>query len=176
MGLQRQTLTGALSVLQKNPRLTSLHSYKATSELLSLIAEFPQPGLILHWWLGTESETNRAVELGCYFSVNGSSVVGEKFSRRYQLIVCYRKRIIRLETGVGGFSDQVKLDTLRRHLQKPTVSVGRRFAGKLGELLRLSFGRAKPVVYSLVDQASVGGGVGGVGTDSYAFGATLEIP
>ena len=73
MDLQTQTLAGALSVLQRSPRITSLHSYKATSEVLSLIAEFPQPGLILHWWLGTARETDRAVELGCYFSVNRSS-------------------------------------------------------------------------------------------------------
>ena len=73
MDMQRHTLAGALGVLQQSPRITSLHSYKATSEILSLIAEFPQSGLILHWWLGTESETDRAVELGCYFSVNRSS-------------------------------------------------------------------------------------------------------
>ena len=73
MDMQRHTLAGALGVLQQSPRITSLHSYKATSEILSLIAEFPQPGLILHWWLGTEGETARAVELGCYFSVNRSS-------------------------------------------------------------------------------------------------------
>lgn len=73
MNMQRQTLSAALRVLQVSPRITSLHSFKATSEILSLIAEFPQPGLILHWWLGTESETKRAVELGCYFSINRSS-------------------------------------------------------------------------------------------------------
>ena len=73
MDMQRHTLAGALGVLQQSPRITSLHSYKATSEILSLIAEYPQPGLILHWWLGTEGETARAVELGCYFSVNRSS-------------------------------------------------------------------------------------------------------
>lgn len=74
MDMQRETLANALSVLQRVPRLTSLHSYKATDEILRTIAEYPQPGLILHWWLGTESETYRAVELGCYFSVNRSSV------------------------------------------------------------------------------------------------------
>ena len=74
MKLQRHTLASALGVLQRSPRITSLHSYKATSEILSLIADCPQPGLILHWWLGTESETARAIELGCYFSVNRSSV------------------------------------------------------------------------------------------------------
>lgn len=74
METQRRTLVAALGALQQNPRITSLHSYRATSEMLSVIAECPQPGLILHWWLGTESETVRAVELGCYFSVNRSSV------------------------------------------------------------------------------------------------------
>ena len=73
MDLQRETLASALSVLQKVPRITSLHSYKATNEIMRMIAAYPQPGLILHWWLGTESETYRAVELGCYFSVNRSS-------------------------------------------------------------------------------------------------------
>lgn len=74
METQRHTLAVALGALQQNPRITSLHSYRATSEILSLIAEYPQPGLILHWWLGTERETVRAIELGCYFSVNRSSV------------------------------------------------------------------------------------------------------
>ena len=73
MKMQRHTLASALDVLQQSPRITSLHSYMATSEILRLIADCPQPGLILHWWLGTESETARAVELRCYFSVNRSS-------------------------------------------------------------------------------------------------------
>lgn len=74
MKIQQHTLKSALGVLQQHPRITSLHSYMATSEILNLIANYPQPGLILHWWLGTSSETARAVELGCYFSVNRSSV------------------------------------------------------------------------------------------------------
>ena len=73
MAMQRHTLASVLGVLQQSPRITSLHSYKATSEIVSLIEECPQSGLILHWWLGTECETARAVELGCYFSVNRSS-------------------------------------------------------------------------------------------------------
>ena len=32
------------------------------------------PGIILHWWLGDAQQTRRAVDLGCYFSVNASSV------------------------------------------------------------------------------------------------------
>lgn len=74
MKIQRYTLASALGVLQQSPRITSLHSYMATSEILNLIVHCPQPGLILHWWLGTANETDRAVELGCYFSVNRSSI------------------------------------------------------------------------------------------------------
>ena len=73
MEMQRHTLANALSVLQRTPRITSLHSYRATSDVLRLIEDCRQPGLILHWWLGTRGETARAVELGCYFSVNRSS-------------------------------------------------------------------------------------------------------
>ena len=73
MKIQQHTLANALGVLQLSPRITSLHSYMATSEILIVIADCPQPGVILHWWLGTASETARAVELGCYFSVNRSS-------------------------------------------------------------------------------------------------------
>lgn len=73
MKIQRHTLASALGALQQSPRITSLHSYMATSDILSPIADCPQPGLILHWWLGTASETARALELGCYFSVNPTS-------------------------------------------------------------------------------------------------------
>ena len=60
-------------MLSESPRLTSLHSYRATAEVLDLIEQHQQPGLILHWWLGSPEQTRRAIELGCYFSVNRSS-------------------------------------------------------------------------------------------------------
>ena len=85
MEMQQRTLRSALTTLQQNPRITSLHSYAATSDILSLIADCPQPGLILHWWLGTESETDRAIELGCYFSVNRSSVRRKDLLKRIPL-------------------------------------------------------------------------------------------
>lgn len=73
LDIQRRTLESALRVLQKSPRITSLHSYKATNDILSLVENYPQPGLILHWWLGSEATTAKAIELGCYFSINRSS-------------------------------------------------------------------------------------------------------
>lgn len=75
MDQQVATLVEALRVLRRTPRITSLHSYAATGKLLSLVEDYSSPGIILHWWLGDARETKRAEELGCYFSVNASSVM-----------------------------------------------------------------------------------------------------
>lgn len=74
MEKQVETLSEAFEVLRQTPRLTSLHSYAATGQLLELLEAGSPPGIILHWWLGDAQQTRRAVELGCYFSVNASSV------------------------------------------------------------------------------------------------------
>lgn len=74
MDQQLDTLAKALDVLRGAPRLTSLHSYAAAGQLLELLEADCPPGIILHWWLGDPRQTERAVELGCYFSVNASSV------------------------------------------------------------------------------------------------------
>jgi len=69
---QLQTLRGALDVLASEPRITSLHSYRATDQLLDELVLRPVPGTVLHWWLGSATATRRAAELGCYFSVNAA--------------------------------------------------------------------------------------------------------
>ena len=74
MDKQVETLFEAFDVLRRTPRLTSLHSYAATGQLLEVLEASSPPGIILHWWLGDAQQTRRAVNLGCYFSVNASSV------------------------------------------------------------------------------------------------------
>ncbi|WP_150246256.1 TatD family hydrolase [Nocardiopsis quinghaiensis] len=69
---QRATLDAVLATLQQNPRLTSIHSFAATNVTLECLTARPIHGAVLHWWLGNETQTKRAVELGCYFSVNAS--------------------------------------------------------------------------------------------------------
>lgn len=72
---QQETLRSILELVTRLPRIVSIHSYKATSATLSLLAESGfQDGRILHWWLGDEVETQQALELGCYFSVNFSMI------------------------------------------------------------------------------------------------------
>lgn len=68
--VQRLTFEAILEPLQATPRITSIHSYSATVEVLYCLVARPVPGPVLHWWLGDPEQTRRAVELGCYFSVN----------------------------------------------------------------------------------------------------------
>ena len=69
---QQQTLRSVLDVLTEQPRIVSLHSYRSTDLLLDELNARPIRGVVLHWWLGSQRATRRAVELGCYFSVNAA--------------------------------------------------------------------------------------------------------
>jgi TatD DNase family protein len=70
--LQRATFRSALAVLQHSPRITTIHSYAACGEVLDLLADVPITGAVLHWWLGSPEQTARALDLGCYFSINAA--------------------------------------------------------------------------------------------------------
>ena len=73
LGLQVEVLSEALDILACKPRLVSLHSYQATGELVNLVVTRALKGVVLHWWLGENKETDAAIEAGCYFSINPSS-------------------------------------------------------------------------------------------------------
>jgi len=73
MATQQATLRDVLKVVQRAPRITSLHSYQATEQVLAELEAQPIRGAVLHWWLGNAAQTRRAIELGCYFSINASS-------------------------------------------------------------------------------------------------------
>lgn len=72
LGIERQqhTLREVLGVLADNPRIASIHSAGATTEVIDELEQTPITGAVLHWWLGDRRDTVRALELGCYFSFN----------------------------------------------------------------------------------------------------------
>lgn len=75
LATQTAILGSVLSATHQLPRVVSLHSYRATAEMVEVLKqEGGRPGRILHWWLGTEYETEEMLKLGCYFSVNYSMV------------------------------------------------------------------------------------------------------
>jgi len=56
-------------------KIVTVHSVRSTRAVLDHIESFMPPGkgkVVLHWFTGTGSEARRAIELGCFFSVNAA--------------------------------------------------------------------------------------------------------
>lgn len=62
-------------------KIVTTHSVRATKIVLDMIEQFMPPSrgrVVLHWFTGTVAEAKRAVDLGCYFSVNTEMLANEK--------------------------------------------------------------------------------------------------
>lgn len=71
---QEQVLDSILDRLQAAPRIASIHSSGASGRVLDALERRPIRGAVLHWWRGDNTQTRRAVELGCWFSINAAGV------------------------------------------------------------------------------------------------------
>jgi TatD DNase family protein len=79
---QKDVFSQILEMLADRPRLVSIHSVGAAGKVLDTLERHPQSGAILHWWRGSISETDRAVEMGCFFSLNAAEVQRPKVMDR----------------------------------------------------------------------------------------------
>jgi TatD DNase family protein len=68
-----------LEVVQSIPRIVSIHSYRASEQVLADLQQRPISVPVLHWWTGTAAETRKAVALGCYFSIHSAVARHSKF-------------------------------------------------------------------------------------------------
>jgi TatD DNase family protein len=58
---------------EQGGKIITIHSVRAASKVLRHIESSLPPGRarpVLHWFTGTAADARRAVELGCYFSIN----------------------------------------------------------------------------------------------------------
>jgi len=58
---------------QQGGKILSLHSVRASKPVLDMLDEHLPPdraGVVLHWFTGSKTDVRRAVDRGCYFSVN----------------------------------------------------------------------------------------------------------
>lgn len=72
---------------QKN-KILSIHSVRTTAKVLGHLEKsnlLENSKAILHWFTGTAAEARRAVELGCYFSVNEEML---RSAKHRKLISC----------------------------------------------------------------------------------------
>ncbi|NOT87705.1 MAG: TatD family hydrolase [Lysobacter sp.] len=62
-------------------KIVTVHSTRATKIVLDMLERHMPPArgkIVLHWFTGTAAETKRAVDLGCFFSVNIEMLANEK--------------------------------------------------------------------------------------------------
>lgn len=82
LDLQKRIFKRILRECEKaGGKILTVHSVRAARIVLDLIQENLPPSrgqVVLHWFTGSKSEARRAVELGCYFSVNAAMMRNER--------------------------------------------------------------------------------------------------
>lgn len=74
---------------QARGKIITVHSIRSAKAVLDLIEAHLPPDcgkIVLHWFTGTKSEARRALELGCYFSINAEMLVNERHALMVQAI------------------------------------------------------------------------------------------
>jgi TatD DNase family protein len=65
-------------------KILTVHSVRAAASVLDMLKFHLPPArgrVVLHWFTGSEAESRRAVDLGCYFSVNSKMLQTERGQR-----------------------------------------------------------------------------------------------
>ncbi|MFA5197751.1 MAG: Qat anti-phage system TatD family nuclease QatD [Patescibacteria group bacterium] len=105
--LQKDIFLNVLAECEKQGgRIMSIHSRCAVNAVLDLLEEYPRSGTaILHWFSGTTNELQRAITMGCWFSVGPAMILGAKGRELIKLMP--REKVL-LETD-GPFVTNGKL-------------------------------------------------------------------
>ena len=80
--LQKQVFTRVLQkCAEAGGRVLTVHSVRSAKKVLDLVeSHLPRERgqIVLHWFTGSKSEARRAVDLGCYFSINGAMLRNDR--------------------------------------------------------------------------------------------------
>lgn len=80
--LQKQVFEHVLRrCAEAGNKVISVHSIRAAKAVLDHIEAYLPPGqgkIVLHWFTGTKAEAKRAIEMGCYFSINAEMLSSER--------------------------------------------------------------------------------------------------
>lgn len=80
--LQKQVFEHVLRCCAKaGNKVITVHSIRAAKAVLDHIESYLPPSqgkVVLHWFTGSKAEAKRAVEMGCYFSINASMLDNER--------------------------------------------------------------------------------------------------
>jgi len=64
----------------------SVRSVKAVLDHLEAFLPHDRGKVVLHWFTGTRSEAKRALDLGCYFSINAAMLSNERHGSMVRII------------------------------------------------------------------------------------------
>lgn len=80
LAIQKEVLNKILFCCTENGgRIISLHSRRAAGEVIDLLDKHRNSGIpILHWFTGSTKELERAINLGCWFSVGPAMLNSKK--------------------------------------------------------------------------------------------------
>lgn len=80
--LQKQVFEHMLRrCAEADNKILSVHCVRAATAVLDHIEAYFPPGrgkIVLHWFTGNKSEAKRAIEMGCFFSVNAAMLDNER--------------------------------------------------------------------------------------------------
>ena len=76
--IQIKSLRFVFQQIQDRPRFVSLHSRGAESKVLELLEEFNIQGAVFHWYSGSLTVLDQAVQSGHYFSINPAMIRSKK--------------------------------------------------------------------------------------------------
>ena len=73
-----------------DPKIISIHSRGAIDRVLDILPKKKTFVPIMHWFTGNVNQLARAIDLGCYFSVNLSMINSSKFRQFMESVPCER--------------------------------------------------------------------------------------
>jgi len=92
---QEDALRAQLQLANERAIPTTLHSVRANERLLKIMAEYPKiPVWLLHGWIATQEEVDRALELGAFFSFSRRSVAENAKRARATILAVSRDKIL----------------------------------------------------------------------------------
>ena len=134
--IQIESLRFVFKQIQDRPRFVSLHSRGAESKVLELLKEFNIQGAVFHWYSGSLTILDQAVQSGHYFSIN-PAMIRSKNGRN----IIDRIPLDRILTESDGPHIQLRNQSVRPINIKGVLEV-------LGDIWEMPFQETKEQVWS----------------------------
>lgn len=116
-------------------KIFTIHSRRAVDKVLEILGDNYRFKAILHWFSGSRNELEKAIEIGCYLSVNGAMIKSKRFLEFLPMIPSSR---ILIETDspftsyTGSYNEHLQSIKTEIQAYKPDADVWTNFRRLLG--------------------------------------------